>query len=114
MTKRLNKSILYDILESSENCISFCKVMSFQEFEKDLKTSFAVLHQLMVIGEAVKKLDKEFINDNPVLPWKDIAGTRDILIHNYDEADLEEVWDIVQNYLPKVVQEVESLLKKMN
>jgi uncharacterized protein with HEPN domain len=55
----------------------------------------AVLHQLLIIGEAVKRISPEFRVAHPEVPWKLIAGTRDKLIHFYEGVDLEEVWEMV-------------------
>ena len=87
--------------------------MDLSSFENDVKTTAAVLHQLMIIGEATKRLGKEFTDKHPVLPWKEIAGTRDILIHHYEEADTELVWNIVSKQLPGVIREVHELLRKL-
>jgi len=105
------KISLFDILECSKNCIEFTKGMDLELFENDLKTSSAVLHQIMIIGEAVKRLGNEFTSSYHVLPWKEIAGTRDILIHHYEEADNFVVWNIVVKDLPSVIVEVEKILK---
>ena len=68
--------------------------MTFEEFEKDMKTIHAVQHQLLVLGEATKIIENEFRKKNPDIPWKEMAGTRDVLIHSYEEADLILAWDI--------------------
>ncbi len=114
MSKQHNVKVsLFDILECSKNCLKFTKGMTFESFEKDLKTTSAVLHQIMVMGEAVKRLGADFTDKYPVLPWKEIAGTRDILIHHYEEADLVEVWNIITNDLLRVVTEVEKILDSL-
>ena len=65
--------------------------MDKETFLKDIKTQSAILHQLMVIGEAVKRLSQDFRTRYPELPWELIAGMRDKLIHGYDIVDLDEV-----------------------
>ena len=70
---------------------------------------FAVLHQLIVIGEAAKRLSPDFRGAHPEVPWKSIAGLRDILVHEYDTVDLEEVWRTVQADLPKLIAFAERL-----
>ena len=105
------KTNLFDILECSKNCLDFTKDLSFEEFEEDIKTTAAILHQIMIIGEAVKRLGTEFTAKHPVLPWSEMAKARDILIHHYDETDLTIVWKIIIDFLPKTVTEIEKLLK---
>lgn len=108
------KTSLFDILESSKNCLEFTKGMSFESFENDLKTTAAVLHQIMIIGEAVKRLGHEFTEKYHILPWKEMAGTRDILIHHYEDSDLSIVWHIVKNELPKAILKIERILIDLN
>jgi uncharacterized protein with HEPN domain len=66
-----------------------------------------VLHQLLVIGEAVKRLSPEFREVHPGVPWKLIAGTRDKLIHFYEGVDLEEVWRMLTSDLPELIRQIE-------
>jgi uncharacterized protein with HEPN domain len=79
------------------------------EFLGDAKTQSAVLHQLLIIGEAVKRISPEFRAAHPEVPWKLIAGTRDKLIHFYEGVDLEEVWKMVTSDLPELIQLTEAL-----
>lgn len=69
-----------------------------------------MIHQLLVVGEAVKRLSEEFREQHPNLPWRLMAGMRDKLIHEYDEVDIEEVWRTVQNDLPELLATVEPLI----
>lgn len=105
------KSVLIDILSCSKNCIEFTQGMTLTEFEKDLKTIAAVQHQLMIIGEATKKVDEEFRNTHKDIPWKKMAGTRDVLIHSYEEADLEIIWDIATVQILEIIPKLEKILK---
>ena len=73
------KSALFDILSCSKNCIDFTQGMTLTTFEKDLKTISAVQHQLMIIGEATKKLPEDFRNAHKDIPWKKMAGTETCL-----------------------------------
>jgi uncharacterized protein with HEPN domain len=92
MTKpRDPKSSLFDILVAAKNIRDFINGITLEEFEKDIRTSFAVQHQLMVIGEATKRIPQEFRKKNSNVPWKKIAGLRDVLIHQYDNASSSQV-----------------------
>jgi uncharacterized protein with HEPN domain len=84
--------------------------ISKEAFVGDDKTHSAVLHKLMVIGEAIKRLSPEFRQAHSDVPWKTYAGFRDVLIHQYDDINLETVWDIVTNELPEFRDQVEPLL----
>jgi uncharacterized protein with HEPN domain len=97
---------LLDILKAARLAIEF-KGPSEKEFLDDAKTQSAVLHQLLVIGEAVKRLSAECQEPHPEVPWKLIAGTRDKLIHFYEGVDLEEVWKMVTSDLPQLISQIE-------
>ena len=78
-------------------------------FLEDAKTQSAVLHQLLIVGEAVKRLSPEFRAAHPDVPWKLIAGTRDKLIHFYEGVDLDEVWKMVTSDLPELIRQIGPL-----
>ena len=87
-----DRSTLLDIARAAELMLEFRAGMDKASFLKDAKTQSAILHQLMVMGEAVKRLSSEFRAGHPQTPWALVAGMRDKLIHGYDIVDLEEVW----------------------
>ena len=74
-----------------------------------LKTQSAILHQLLVLGEAVKRLSEGFRTSHPAIPWRMIAGMRDQLIHAYDAVDLDEVWKTVSMAIPHLIPPLELL-----
>lgn len=101
---------LLDILKAARLAIEFKGQTDKDEFLADLKTQSAVLHQLLIIGEAVKRLSPEFRGAHPEVPWKLIAGTRDKLIHFYEGVDLDEVWKMVTADLPQLIRRIEPLV----
>jgi uncharacterized protein with HEPN domain len=71
-----------------------------------------VLHQLLVIGEATKRLSRDFRASHPGIPWTQMSGMRDHLIHGYDDVDLSEVWSTATVDVPKLLAEIEPLVPR--
>ena len=69
---------------------------------------------LEILGEGVKRLPMDMRSKYPSVPWKEIAGTRDRLIHGYDDVDLQILWDAVQNDVPALLASVEQMLQELN
>jgi uncharacterized protein with HEPN domain len=102
--------LLDDILEACRSIQSYTSDLSFPAFSADKKTVDAVVRNLEIIGEAIKKLPEEIRDRNPDVPWKKIAGLRDILIHEYFGIDLEIIWDVVTNKLPSLADRISDIL----
>jgi uncharacterized protein with HEPN domain len=100
-----------DIIEAMEDAISFVKEMEYDDFAKDRKTVYAVVRALEIIGEAVKKVPLRVRNRYPRIPWKEIAGMRDKLIHEYFGVDLKRVWKTVKEDVPNLKPLFEEILR---
>lgn len=82
-------------------------------FKKDTRTQDAILRCLEVVGEATKRLSAALRDAHPHVPWKRIAGFRDIAIHHYDRVDLNVVWDLVEDDVPKLLADVRGILAEL-
>jgi uncharacterized protein with HEPN domain len=109
---RDSRVYLEDILESTRKITSYTANLSQAAFVEDEKTFDAVVRNLEVIGEAVKKLPEDLRAQHPSLEWKKMAGLRDMLIHEYFGLDSEIVWDIVKNKVPTLNQAVRAMLNQ--
>jgi uncharacterized protein with HEPN domain len=69
------------------------------------------MRRIGIVGEAVKNLPDSFRKKHGEVPWKKIAGTRDVLIHDYSDADLELLWEIINTDIPKLKKQIAALLK---
>lgn len=99
-----------DVLNAARAAQSFMDGVDRDAFEKDLMRQSAVVRQIEIMGEATKRLSASFRNDHPDIPWRQIAGMRDILIHAYDRVDLDEVWTTVQVSIPRLIPQLEQLV----
>jgi uncharacterized protein with HEPN domain len=103
---------LLDIALAARRIIEFREKLDKEAFIRDVKTRSAVMLQLMVIGEAVKRLSAEFRERHPEIPWTVIAGMRDTLIHEYDGVDFDEVFKTAVSDVPELLSQVERIMKE--
>ena len=82
---------LNDILDAIEKIGNFTEGMKCSTFESDEKTIYAVIRALEIIGEATKHIPEDIRDNNPSIPWKEMAGMRDVLIHDYFGVDIKTV-----------------------
>ncbi len=101
---------LEDILEAIRKIREFTGGMSVAALSNDAKTLDAVVRNLEVIGEAVKRLPEDARSRKPHIEWRKIAGLRDILIHEYFGINVEVVWDVVQHKLSGLEEAAKELL----
>lgn len=111
MSKRRIDELLEDIKEAAGRIGKYIRGMDYQAFLEDLKTQDAVVRNVEIIGEAVKKLPKAFTAKHAGIPWKEMAGTRDKLIHDYFGVNYDILWDIANNELPAILVKIGKLPK---
>ena len=103
---------MQDMLEATRRILDYTAGLDYTAFRDDFKTQDAVLRNLEVLGEAAKHIPEEVAAQYPSLPWREMAGTRDRLIHHYFGVNLDVVWGIVELELPGVVAELETILNQ--
>ena len=100
---------LLDILRAARLALEFRGGLDKAVFLTDVKTQAAILHELLVLGEAAKRLSAGFREEHPDVPWKAIAGMRDRLLHGYDDVDLDLVWKTVDEDLSVLIERLAGL-----
>jgi uncharacterized protein with HEPN domain len=102
---------LKDMLYAAEMAQSFVQGMDFDAFKKDEKTVWAVLKALEIIGEATKNIPAIMRNKYPDIPWREIAGMRDKMSHDYFGISLLRVFETVNEDLPALCTALARILK---
>ena len=100
---------LEDILVAIRSIETYA-VSSYEKFLEDSKSQDAILYNLIIIGEAANRISEEFQEAHPAIPWASMIGTRNIIVHGYDQVKLEIVWRILQNDLAFLRKEVSTAL----
>lgn len=90
------------ILDSIGFVENFAKDKNLEELRSNRIVQNVIVREIEIIGEAVKRLSEDFKNAHPYIPWKDIAGMRDRLIHDYFQVDHQIVWNVLKTDLPKL------------
>jgi uncharacterized protein with HEPN domain len=99
-SKREYIDYLQDMLEASAKALQFVRDIDFQAFSKNEEKVFAVIRALEIIGEAAKNIPKSIRGRYQEIPWEDIVGMRNKVIHGYFGVDIEVIWKTVQEDLP--------------
>jgi len=114
MSERGNVEFLSDALEAIKRIKDYISDMDYKAFLKDLKTRDAVLRNLEVIGESSKNIKDDFRELYPDVPWKEMSGLRDKLIHHYFGVNFEIVWTIIHDELPGVEKKIDTILNEIS
>ena len=101
---------LLDILVSARKIRTYVEGVARNEFFQDTKLQDSVIRRFEIIGEAAGRVSSMFRKENPHVPWDDMRGMRNRMIHRYDDIDMSIVWETVQQDIPRLVAQLESLV----
>jgi uncharacterized protein with HEPN domain len=103
-----DEAALADMLSFVRRLRSRTEGLTREAFLVDEELQDAVLYRLATLGEAVKRVSKGFRVEHPDVPWRRIAGARDVVMHGYDQVDLEVVWTILERDIPPLLEWLEA------
>ncbi len=101
---------LLDMLEASEKIQNFLKNKTLEDFLKDDMLQAAVERNLGIIGEAARRISEELKQEHPQIPWRKIIAQRNVLIHEYDDIDYKEIWQVATHHLPRLIEQIRPLI----
>ena len=114
MSKRSDIELLRDILESIEKIRNYTAGATFEDFERNDLTADAVARNLTIIGEVAGRLSDELTKANAEIPWRDITGLRHKIVHDYFSLDYEIIWKLLDEDLPVLRRQIESILDQLS
>ncbi len=108
--ERSDAAALFDMLEAAEAARRHVAGKSREDYEREEMLRDAVERKIEIIGEAARRISKEFREHHPEIPWRLIMATRHILAHDYDEVDNDIVWRILTDHLVALMEQLRPLL----
>ena len=109
-----DKAYLLDILESAKLAVEYVGERKREEFLKDTQCQDAVIRRLEIIGEAAGRISGETRSAFPNLPWKEMIGMRNVMVHEYDGIDMVIVWDTVKSDVPALIALLEKTISSLS
>jgi uncharacterized protein with HEPN domain len=100
---------LHDMLENAQRAIQFISGMDYEAFAKDDKTIYAVIRAIEIIEEAAANIPEKVRSEYPDIPWREVKGMRNKLVHHYFGINVEVVWQTIYEDLPILIEALKGI-----
>ena len=113
MSRRKNRDYRDYVIDIHSEIIriqEFTDGMDYDAFLSDIRTNYAVMKALENMGEAAKKIPESLRSKYPEIPFREMAGMRDVVTHNYDGISYDMIWEVIKKEIPKLIPELEIMI----
>ena len=107
-----NLAALYDMANAAREAVLLVSTLNHNQFLADRRTQLAILHLIALIGEAARRTTAEFRMQHAEIPWPQAMGMRNKVVHEYDDVDLELIWDVLVDDLPALISQIEPICEE--
>jgi len=101
---------LWDMLQAARRLQEFTAGVSFEAYLESILLQSAVERQLEILGEAARRMSEAFQQEHPEIPWSSIIGQRNVIAHQYDDINLQQLWAVVTSDIPMLISQLEPLI----
>jgi uncharacterized protein with HEPN domain len=110
MSRRDVTITLHQMLDYSQKAVTLSRGRKRSDLDVDLTFNLALTRLIEIIGEAANRIPQSFQAEHPEIPWMEIVGMRNRLVHGYDEVDFDFLWNVIRNDLPRLIKQLNQIL----
>ena len=109
-----DRQALIDISTAIKQTLQYAQGIERQDLQQNDEKQASILYRLIIVGEATKRLSLSLREQHPTVLWRQMAGLRDVVIHDYDELDFDILWNVIHLNLPEILPEIQSILNSLD
>jgi uncharacterized protein with HEPN domain len=107
---RRDSVFIVQMIEAAEAALEFCEGQTAESFAGDRLVGFAVVRAIQLVGQAARGVSEELQSAHPEIPWREMIGMRNVVVHDYADVDMALVWKTVRDDLPALVARLRPIL----
>ena len=112
MTRRDPMVAIYHMLDHARDAWNISQDYTRSDLDTNRLLNLGLVHAVLIIGEAASRVPEDFRSRYPDIPWQRTRSLRNRLVHAYDDTDFDILWDIIQNHIPPLIEQLEDLISK--